>query len=525
MMACQLTRLTSSLSYGSRMNITFLAFNKRGCATAEMLPRSGKVLLVDCRNWECRATLLDEGKSLSTANSDSGDLDKAEAVFTSLFERSPRADAFIIMVEVSGSRKLFDDPVGLLKCFESDFFVPLAALKAAVKRMVSAKKGKIIVILPTSAIVADPGTAAQCCAHWALRRVCQSLREEVRSLNIDVHLLFTPHQASNGAVPLQGDTSELKMLSATLTRLLKGGKSASSYVHLRDRLLHPKERLFPSNSHLGMEAGETWREHRTFRETRVLNAVITGASSGLGKDLARLYAPTTHRMCLVGRDLAALEELRGDIMRTSGCVASVAKVDLSDSESVINFAATVNDVDLLINCAGFSVVGEIKDIPLDLFRNNMAVNFFTPVFLTTEFLSKSTKPRTVVNILSTTAVAGRRKQGCYSATKAALWAFTRILRRTVPPGLQVVEVLPATFASRFAENSIRVNSANSGQPWGNRASQAGSQNSHGLTSEVVALKIQRAVKEGREYVFVLFEARLFLTLEAVAPRLFRRLFK
>ena len=89
----------------------------------------------------------------------------------------------------------------------------------------------------------------------------------------------------------------------------------------------------------------------------------------------------------------------------------------------------------------------------------------------------------------------------------------------------MVEVLPATFASQFTENSIRVNSANSGQPWGNRASQSGGQNSHGLTSEVVALKIQRAVKEGREYVFVPFEARLFLTLEAVAPRLFRRLFK
>lgn len=507
------------------MNIAFLVFNKRGCATAEILSRSGKVLLMDCQNGECRATLLDGGKSLSTANSEFGDLDKAEAAFTSLLERSPRTEAFIIIVEVSVSRKLFDDPVRLQKCFESDFFVPLAALKAAVKRMISVKKGKIIVILPTSAVVTDPGAAAQCCAHWALRRICQSMREEVRQLNIDVHLVFTPHQTSNRSVPLSGDESELKMLPARLTRLLKEGRSASSYVRLRDRLLHPRERLFPSNSHLGMEAGETRREHGTFRKTRVSNAVITGASSGLGKDLARLYAPKTYRMYLVGRDLAALEELRGDIMRTSDCVASVAKVDLSDSESVINFAATVDDVDLLINCAGFSVVGEIKDVPLNLFRNNMAVNFFAPVFLTTEFLRKNTKPRTVVNILSTTAIAGRRKQGCYSATKAALWAFTRILQRTVPPGLQVVEVLPATFASRFAENSIRVNFANSGQSWDIRANKSGGHNSHGLTSEAVASKILRAVEEGREYVFIPLKAMLFLTLEAVAPRLFRRLFK
>lgn len=507
------------------MNIAFLASNKQGCAKAEMLSQSNKILLVDCRHGECRASLLDRGKNLSTANSEFGDLEKAEIAFTSLLERSPRTDAFIIMIEVSRSRKLFNDPIGLQKCFESDFFVPVAALKAALKQMVSAKRGKIIVILPTSAVVADPGAAAQCCAHWALRRVCQAMREEVKSLNIDLHLLFTPYQASNRSVPLHGDTSEPKMLSTTLMQFLKKGKSASSYVRFQDRLLYLMEQLFPNNYHLSMEAGETKREHGTFRKTVVSNAVITGASSGLGKELARLYAPRIHRMCLVGRNLAALEKLRGDIMRTSDCMVNVSKVDLSDSESVINFAATVDSVDLLINCAGFSVVGEIKDIPLDLFRNNMAVNFFAPVFLTTEFLRKSNKPMTVINVLSTTAIAGRRKQGCYSSTKAALWAFTRILRRIAPPGLQIVEVLPATFASPFAENSIRVTSANSGQPCGDRASRSGGQNSHGLTSKAVASKVFRAVEKGREYVFIPFESRLFLTLEAIAPWLFRRLFK
>jgi short-subunit dehydrogenase len=230
-------------------------------------------------------------------------------------------------------------------------------------------------------------------------------------------------------------------------------------------------------------------------------------------------------MCLVGRDEAALEALGQEIERTTDCVLTAAKVDLSDPQAVVRFAAGVDDVDLLINCAGFSVVGEVKDIPLELYRHNMAVNFLAPVLLTGRLLGRATRPSTVINVLSTTAIAGRRRQASYSATKAALWAYTCILRRTAPVGTRVVEVLPATFASRFAANTVRVGADGTKTTGREAAHLSSGQEARGLTSAVVASKVYDAVEAGKDRVFVPFEAKLFLVLETVAPWLFRRLFK
>jgi short-subunit dehydrogenase len=227
------------------------------------------------------------------------------------------------------------------------------------------------------------------------------------------------------------------------------------------------------------------------------------------------------KLYLVGRNEASLEELREEITLASPCQVQVARLDLASGEAIVEFASGVNDADLVINCAGFSVVGQVKDVPLEMFRKNMAVNFLGPVILTCEFLKKPVKPRVVVNVLSTTAVAGRRMHGCYSSTKAALWAFTRILRRVTSPEICVLEVLASTFASRFANNTIRV-----GGPGHKRetvSTRAG--RGRGLTSRAVADKIYEAVQTGREYVFVPFAARLFLALETTAPSAFGRLFK
>lgn len=446
---------------------------------------------------------------------------EVETVLEDVLNGLPQIEALVIMIGGENSAGSLEDPARFTASFERAYFRPLAALKAAVPRMASRGKGKIVVILPRTALISEPRSAPGSCAGWALRRVCQSLRAEVGSLGIDVQLMFASEVSGDGASSSGNGRLDTGRVSAALTPILQNNKDSSGQLSFRDRLIHSREHFLRYHARSQPATSGTGRGRWMPEGTRIRSAVITGASSGLGRELARLYGPVLNRLHLVGRNEAALEELREEITRTSPCQVQIARVDLASAGTIAEFASSVEHADLLINCAGFSVVGEVKDVPLEMFRRNMAVNFLGPVILTSEFLKKPVKPQTVVNVLSTTAVAGRRMHGCYSSTKAALWAFTRILRRVASPETRVVEVLAATFASRFANNTIRVGVQRHRR--GAASNAAGCR--HGLTSRAVAARIYKAVQNGREYVFVPFAARLFLALETTAPSAFGRLFK
>ena len=109
--------------------------------------------------------------------------------------------------------------------------------------------------------------------------------------------------------------------------------------------------------------------------------------------------------------------------------------------------------------------------------------------------------------------------GAYGSSKAALWSFTRSLRRVYGDSLQVLEVLPATFESSLLEKGSR---AEGGQTAAGPARTALA--ARHLSAREVAERIQVAEAAGRERLFIPLEARLFLLLEALLPPIFRRLF-
>ena len=79
-------------------------------------------------------------------------------------------------------------------------------------------------------------------------------------------------------------------------------------------------------------------------------------------------------------------------------------------------------------------------------------NFFSPVLLANHLISNS-NTRKVINILSTTAICGRKNHSAYSSSKSALWAYSRSLRRNKGNRIQVLEVIPSTFKSDLNRNS------------------------------------------------------------------------
>ncbi|UCD53209.1 MAG: SDR family NAD(P)-dependent oxidoreductase [Phycisphaerales bacterium] len=506
----------------SRPNVVVLAMDKVGHATAVELSSSCKISLLDCSDHsEYRVVRCEQGRGNTIESRESTDLARTEAALTTFFEETPGCDALVV---IAGAPEQ-DDWLGQVSAFQEsfsrEFFLPLVAVKAALARMTAAGTGRIVMVLPRSGLFADDRHASASCAHWALRRVCQSLRAEAEASHIGVHLTFAPERRPNGSPATTFSAYEIKELAANLARLLEAHGDDVTGVCTYDRLLYVKRQLFPNGGKAPIQRDRNTASEKRGERARPRSALITGASSGLGRELARRYASHVDVLHLVARNTPALEELRRELTTSGRCDVRLANVDLADPVATAHYAAQLECTDALVNCAGFSVVGPIAQIPLEWFKKNMAVNFLAPVILTYAALNGQNKPRHIVNVLSTTAVAGRKGHGCYSATKAALWAFTQMLRGAVPAEVHVLEAIPATFTSDFARNTVKV-AAGRGEP---RAEQAGQDTRHGVTSAMVAERIESALGRGDKRVYVPFNARLFLSLEALVPALFRRLFQ
>ena len=94
-----------------------------------------------------------------------------------------------------------------------------------------------------------------------------------------------------------------------------------------------------------------------------MRALITGASSGIGRDMAKYLSSLGYELILVSRDEEKLKEVQKQLKTTS----EVIPMDLSISQNCINLYEQVKnkDIDLLINNAGFGLFGEFSEIDLE----------------------------------------------------------------------------------------------------------------------------------------------------------------
>src|SRR4051812_13391582 len=100
-----------------------------------------------------------------------------------------------------------------------------------------------------------------------------------------------------------------------------------------------------------------------------LTVLITGASSGIGRDLARLFAADHHKVVLVARRADALHTLAKDLARDHAMTAKVIAADLTRPDTPARIASECSRdgtaIDVVVNNAGFGLQGPVADLPLD----------------------------------------------------------------------------------------------------------------------------------------------------------------
>lgn len=181
-------------------------------------------------------------------------------------------------------------------------------------------------------------------------------------------------------------------------------------------------------------------------------AVITGASSGIGKELAYRLAERNYDLVLVARREDRLREIKKDI-ENYGQKATILPLDLSDIQSchnLINYLKN-QDVDIFINNAGYGIYGESRLQNLSDELKMIELNIISLHYLTREILSIM-KSGSIVNISSMAAFLPTPLLSSYAATKAYVYSYSQAIRyelikSDVP--INILTVCPGPVKTEF----------------------------------------------------------------------------
>lgn len=184
-------------------------------------------------------------------------------------------------------------------------------------------------------------------------------------------------------------------------------------------------------------------------------AVITGASSGIGRACAHRAAAAGMHVVLVARRRELLDELAADLQRQYGVRCLVVAADLSDADQVDELVATTRDLDagLLVAAAGFGMAGPFLDADPAREREMLRVNCEAVLALSRAFGGRFAARGSggIVLLSSIVAFQGASGAAHYAATKAYVQVLAEGLHAELRPrGVDVVAVAPGPVHTGFA---------------------------------------------------------------------------
>jgi short-subunit dehydrogenase len=240
-------------------------------------------------------------------------------------------------------------------------------------------------------------------------------------------------------------------------------------------------------------------------------ALVTGASSGIGKALAENFAEAGYDVILAARSVRKMESQAADLQQQFGVTAYVIAADLETATGAAQLHADIKSrgitLSALANNAGYGTYGEFKDMSLDSQLGMMQLNINSVVALTKLFLSDllSTKGK-IINLASTAAFQPGPYMAVYYASKAFVLSFSEALAAELEEsGVTVTAFCPGPTASGFQAKAEMQHSA---LVKGKKLP----------TSEEIARKGFRAMQRGRRVYVPGAKNWLLAQLPRLAPR-------
>jgi uncharacterized protein len=186
------------------------------------------------------------------------------------------------------------------------------------------------------------------------------------------------------------------------------------------------------------------------------SALVTGASSGIGKEIARRLAAEGTDLVLVARDTARLEALAADLRSAHGRQVEVLAADLSDAAQLAVVEARLADgdrpIDLLVNNAGFGTYGPFAEMDVEGEQREIDLNIVALVRLTHAALGgmQARDRGAILNVSSVAGLQATPYNATYGATKAFVASFSEAVHEELRgTGVSLTAVLPGYTRTEF----------------------------------------------------------------------------
>ena len=183
-----------------------------------------------------------------------------------------------------------------------------------------------------------------------------------------------------------------------------------------------------------------------------MKALITGASSGIGKDMARILAQKNYELVLVARDVKKLEETKNELKEITK--VEIISTDLSNEENCKELYKKVQNIDILINNAGFGDCGNFTKTSLEKDLNMIKTNIIAYHILTKLYLidMKAKNQGKILNVASIAGFMPGPLMATYYATKNYVVRLSEAIREELKKeksNVQISILCPGPVETNF----------------------------------------------------------------------------
>jgi len=187
--------------------------------------------------------------------------------------------------------------------------------------------------------------------------------------------------------------------------------------------------------------------------------LITGASSGIGRQTAIEFAKLGANIVLVARRKEKLEQVANEL-KEFHISTLVYQCDVSKKDQVKEMSKAVlekfDSLDILVNNAGFAIYGSVSDLTIDEIESQMETNYFGMIYCIKNFLPSMLNKKSghIVNVASVAASFGLPGIASYCASKFAMLGFSEGLKHELKDtGVGITVVSPIMVRTNFFDNS------------------------------------------------------------------------